>query len=237
MRSNQFIIIVVIKFFILDSGIFCDDGLFSYYLKKVDGDRRKKVISLADRKKKNQSLAAGVILPAALQYVGFSADIALTRNSFGKPGLISPENIFFNLSHSEEKVVCALSDREVGCDIQKVNGADYLKIKRRFTMREQALIEGAGENARDTFFRLWTVKESYLKALGAGFARPLNSFEVEFPNGRAKIFDPEEDGEWNVWEDTSVEGYKIACCMQCDGAGLSAVCLDAEIIEYYNRNL
>lgn len=227
----------MIKIFIVDSGIFCDDGLFSFYLNRVDEDRRKKVNSLADRKRQNQSLAAGAILPAAMQYSGISADIALTYNGFGKPRLVSPENMFFNLSHSEGKVVCALSDREVGCDIQRVNGANYLKIKRRFTLREQAMIDGAGENARDIFFRLWTVKESYLKALGVGFSRPLNSFEVEFSNGHANIVDPEEEGVWNIWEYQSVKDYKIACCTQCDCTDLSPVVLDAEVIKTYNRSL
>lgn len=224
------IILCMIKLFIADSGIFGDDGLFSFYLDRVDGDRRKKVMSFSDRRMKNQSLAAGVILSAALQYSGYSADIELTYNAFGKPALVSPENVFFNLSHSEGKVLCALSDKEVGCDIQKVNGANYRKIMGRFTPREQALIDGAGDNARDMFFRIWAVKESYLKALGAGFSRPLDSFGIEFSDARIKISDPEGEGAWNVWEDGSVGGYKIACCTRCDCVGLSPVCLDDEII-------
>ncbi len=227
----------VLKLFIINGKILDDDTLFARCLQSVAPGRRQKVASLPSRSKQNDCLAAGIILPVALAYSGFNGRISLGYNGFGKPRLVTPAGLFFNLSHSDGKIVCALSDGEVGCDVQRVGTAGYTKVMRRFTDGERAFISGAGENAADMFFRLWTIKESYLKALGVGLSRPLDSFEVRFTDGRARISDPETGGKWNVWELSMDGGYKIACCGSACCESLTAVCLDDEAVRFYNRDL
>jgi len=101
----------------------------------------------------------------------------------GKPMLKDCDNIYFNISHSGEWVVCAISDRNVGIDIEVLKNARLNVANRFFTENEVAnLNKLSGKEQDDYFFTLWTVKECYLKYLGTGLTKPLNSFSVEKHN-------------------------------------------------------
>ena len=76
-------------------------------------------------------------------------------------------------------VICAVSDKAVGCDIEQVSVAPEKVAERFFSEAEQRyLSQYSGEEKNKEFYRLWTMKESYLKYLGTGINRPLNSFSA-----------------------------------------------------------
>lgn len=101
----------------------------------------------------------------------------------GKPYIserdLSGNNIFFNISHSGQWIICGVSDRELGIDIEEIKKAKTKVAERFFTKEECDSIAGLeGEEQDRYFYLLWTVKESYLKYLGTGLTKPLNSFNV-----------------------------------------------------------
>ncbi len=101
-----------------------------------------------------------------------------------KPSLKSYNNIHFNISHSGEWVVCAFAEAPVGIDVEKIRKVNF-GIARRFFSEEEIndLFSLPEHDQTDHFFDLWTVKESYLKAIGTGLTRSLSSFTVRFhPN-------------------------------------------------------
>lgn len=103
-------------------------------------------------------------------------DVRITKNEYGKP--IADGDVCFNLSHSGEYVVIAISDKSIGCDIQKIEPADFVRLSRVvFTDSEIASVKEASDRAGQ-FYRLWTKKESFLKCIGEGFHRPSKSVEV-----------------------------------------------------------
>lgn len=197
----------MLRLFAIKNTLFDDDAVFEKQLALVDGERREKVNALATREKKNCSLAAGVILPLALKACGISGEVRVENGLWEKPRLLSPKGVFFNLSHSGEWTVIAISDNEVGVDIQQVKPLDMRLAKRFFAQDEWRQIEEAGDGATELFYRFWTVKEAYLKALGTGLNRPLNSFSVRLNSGGAKL----DDSEWLVSEFGCFDGYKLAC--------------------------
>ena len=201
----------MLKLFAMKNEIFDDDSTFGTQLAIVDRQRREKVNALALREKKNASLAAGVILPLALKKCGVSGEVRVENGLWEKPRLISPEGVHYNLSHSGGWTVIAISDNEVGVDIQQVKPVDMRLATRFFTDEEKGQIDAAGEGATRLFYRFWTVKEAYLKALGTGLNRPLNSFTVRFTAGGAKIVDDGGSGDWLVSEFDCFEGYVLAC--------------------------
>lgn len=201
----------MLRLFAMKNTLFNDDKTFEKQLALVDGERREKVNSLAVREKKNSSLAAGVILPLALKACGIAGEIKVENGLWEKPRLISPKGVCFNLSHSGEWTVIAISDNEVGVDVQQVKPVDMRLAKRFFTEDEWRQTESAGDGATELFYRLWTVKEAYLKALGTGLNRPLNTFSVKLTAGGAKIDDGEGGGEWLVSEFDCFKGYALAC--------------------------
>ena len=88
----------------------------------------------------------------------------------GKPYLKSGE-LYFNVSHSDGYYICAVSDREVGVDIQKVC------YKPRVAKRICADNEPFPLNA-DDFTRLWALKESYIKSNGCGLEYGLSNVDT-----------------------------------------------------------
>jgi 4'-phosphopantetheinyl transferase len=134
------------------------------------------------------------------------AAVTLAYGPKGKPALASPEApLRFNLSHSHDVAVCAVAARrELGVDVERVREVAADRIAARyFSPRERALVgalEGAA--AGRAFFRLWTCKEAYLKAVGTGVSRPLAEVEIgpdDGPEPRLAIRDqPEESDRWSL---------------------------------------
>lgn len=201
----------MLKLFAIKNSCFDDEEIYEKYLALADDARRGKIQKLSVREKRSQSLAAGVIVPLALKRLGYNGGVEIGYGEHGKPLLTQPEGLFFNISHSGGWTVAAFSDCEVGADIQQIKPID-MRLADRYFAPEERQVLAQPECAQDLFFRLWTVKESYLKALGTGLSRPLNSFTVRFAQGGVKIADPLASKEWHAVEINAFKGYKIACC-------------------------
>ncbi|MBQ3567236.1 MAG: 4'-phosphopantetheinyl transferase superfamily protein [Oscillospiraceae bacterium] len=105
----------------------------------------------------------------------------LVYGEHGKPYLKNINNVFFNISHCHELGVCTVSDTEVGIDAENIRKWSPLVPKRVFSDRENNFLENA-ENKDEAFFRLWTLKESFVKAIGIGISYPLKTCEFLFDN-------------------------------------------------------
>jgi len=112
--------------------------------------------------------------------------IQLRYNSYGRPSLAKPASFDFNLSHSKDLTYYSISNcGRVGVDVEWIReDVDYERIARRFfsvTEMEAFLSLGAEERAH-AFFRCWTRKEAFIKAIGEGLSFPLKDFDVSlFP--------------------------------------------------------
>ena len=114
-------------------------------------------------------LGAGALLAFAL---GIGEE-QLEIEPNGKP--FAPQlNKQFNLSHSGEYIVLAVSDGAVGVDVQQIGAAREKVARRCFTEEERRWLEQEDER----FFTVWTLKESVVKAVGKGLRLPLSGFSV-----------------------------------------------------------
>ena len=146
---------------------------------------------------KQRCLAAGLLLRFAM---GESAG-HIEHTAKGKPFL--KEGPCFNLSHSGEYVILAVSENEVGADIERI-GPYKEKLVRRCCTEDEftwlSLREGTA------FYRLWTGKEAVMKVTGYGLSMDPGSFSLS----------PAEDGVYEVsgrawylcWPEL-FEGYSI----------------------------
>lgn len=157
---------------------------------KASSYRKEKVDSLKFYKDKCLSLSVDYIFRCALKDIGIdynSIVIQLDKNN--KPFIKNVNNLYFNLSHSNKIGLCIISDKEVGCDVEKISD-DFLDIaKTYFNKNEINLIEQQKtyKNKQELFFRLWTLKESYTKALGIGLNLDLNKFQISLNNKKIKV--------------------------------------------------
>jgi len=129
--------------------------------------------------------------------------LTFVENAWGKPRLAHQPGLHFSLSHSGDRAVLAASETlEVGADIERVREVDHLDLARRyFHANEVAAIEHAtGEGGqRLAFFRLWTLKEAVVKALGLGLSIPLDSFELAIEDGAPRMVRSPEGAPAGWW--------------------------------------
>jgi 4'-phosphopantetheinyl transferase len=140
--------------------------------------------------------------------------ICFSKSENGKP-FLENKNVHFNLSHSGNWVVIAYSNEEVGIDAEVIRPVNYRIAERFFSPKEvRKLNSKDGKEKLDYFFDLWTLKESFLKLIGTGLTRSLNSFSIYNNDGQFRM--KEKGGK----SDTKVffrqfqleDGYKLSVC-------------------------
>ncbi len=135
--------------------------------------RREKAARLKREQDRARCLCAGAALDLALQTVGLCEKaVVIAFGEHGKPYLAEHPEWHFNLSHSGDWAVCGLSNAPIGVDIEQYRPLSYLPLaKRYFTPAEIEQLHTCEEESRESlFFRLWTEKESLLKAVGTGLS-------------------------------------------------------------------
>ena len=170
-------------------------------------ERIQKTLRYRQLKDRKQSLGAGLLLKKCLNEYNINID-DIRYGRHGKPEL---EGIYFNLSHSCDMVVCVVSDRSVGCDIEKIRDIDPGLADRFFTKNEiQYLEQFHGDEKRDEFYRLWTMKESYMKMTGEGMSLSLNRFEFRITDD-IKVYRDGSLYDCHIKE-YEIPGYKLTVC-------------------------
>ena len=124
-------------------------------------------------------------------------EIEISIGLQGKPQVAGLE---FNLSHSGDLVVYAMSDRPVGIDIERVRSMDLAGIIQRFFAPTEftAWQKLSATDQEAAFFRAWTVKEAYLKAIGTGLHTPLSEVEVSMDLEHPKILQAPGLENWQL---------------------------------------
>lgn len=147
-------------------------------LSSLSNYRQEKLRHTRSPLARRQGIGAELLLNFALKAA--EADIAfppeIVTSEYGKPYL-NGGNLFFSLSHSGNYAFCAIADCEIGADIQIKAAYDPKLADRFFTAGERAYISRAIDKD-SAFLRVWTLKESYIKAVGRGLGIPLASFEA-----------------------------------------------------------
>ncbi len=121
------------------------------------------------------SLGAEILLSYGMVECDISEYNIITTDT-GKP-CIQDSNIQFNLSHSGKYATAAFSDNAIGIDIEAVRNIDLKLAKRCFSESERKHLESCGEPELE-FFKIWTRKESLLKASGIGISTKLSEICV-----------------------------------------------------------
>ena len=145
-------------------------------------EERDAVDRFQGRSRRDQALVARALLRRALTHrLGRAPErwIFATQDC-GRPCLIegqTPRPVDFNLAHTEGYVVCAVAEAAaVGVDVEPLSRADQLRrVAPRFLSGAESLaLASLAPDLQDLrLVRLWTLKEAYAKALGAGLSMPL----------------------------------------------------------------
>ena len=143
--------------------------------------RRRKAEAFRFEADRRRSVAVWMLLRQMLAGMGLAADsLPVSENEFGKPVFEPALGIHFNLSHGGERVMAAVSDRPIGCDVERIVPFNEDLARECLTDREQAWVKGAqpGSDRDKAFIRLWVRKEAYAKAVGIGLGIDLKSVSI-----------------------------------------------------------
>ncbi|WP_053451820.1 4'-phosphopantetheinyl transferase family protein [Exiguobacterium sp. BMC-KP] len=134
-------------------------------------DRRNKIAKLRRNDDRIRSLYSELFIKYVLhkEFGLVSKDIQFTRDQFSKPLLEGYDNIHFNLSHSGNWIVCAVSDLPIGIDIEKIESGDNRFIEEVLHHKEiEYLTRFEGNEKNTKYYTLWCLKEAYGKYMGVG---------------------------------------------------------------------
>lgn len=204
----------MIKVYYAKVSPFLEEGTFLSHIYQMEEKRREQLNRIKSAEGKKLSFYAGSLLHDVLcMELGLLPE---TTNAFkilyeesGKPYLKDYPQLYFNLSHSGEYVCCALSDTPVGVDVQKMTDVREGIAERFFTHQENLMLNAScGSKKDELFFRMWSIKESYMKLTGKGMGQGLDSFEIDWETHR--IIDTDVTAYFT--EQSNLSGYALCVC-------------------------
>lgn len=157
------------------------EKIYSYLLNKIRINKRRKIERFKFREDALRSLFGEALLRYALEKyfdLEYEKEI-IAENEFGKPYLINKQ-ISFNISHSGDWSVLVCFENDSGIDIEKIEEPPYEIMTKTFTQKEIEQIENIDQQVKGRqFYKMWTLKESYIKMIGQGLSLALDSFSID----------------------------------------------------------
>ena len=176
-------------------------------------------------------VARGALRSLLARYIGGEPeDVRFAYGERGKPRMADAECPAFNVSHSGELALIAIAAAgAIGVDVEAVRDIEDRDAvaARFFSPREYACIRALPERVRtQSFFACWTRKEAFVKALGDGLSRPLDSFDVTCAPGDAPRLsiagDPAVTEKWMLTALAPGPGFEAA--LVADGRDRAVSC-------------
>ena len=146
---------------------------FRNWFLEADSSRQSSVIKMKNPLAQKQSLCADGLCREMLAKRMPASEIRFLRSGNGKPEVLNSP-LHFNLSHSGDFVLCAVSEAEIGADIEVMRPVSPKLIARVCTAEEKEFI---GKDER-IFFQIWTAKEALAKYYGSGLSGDLKLLSV-----------------------------------------------------------
>lgn len=190
-----------------------------------------------DRHRRRYAVGRGVLRTLLGRFLGVAPrQIAFAYGANGKPFLAAPPagappvpgGLQFNLSNSDELALVAFCrGAELGTDVERLRPMpDGLDIAERFfSAAERRTLAAQPPDERDrAFFRCWTRKEAYLKAVGDGITVRLDGFDVtlaaaEPPRILSIDGDPARGAAWELVHVEPAPGYLGALALPARAGG------------------
>lgn len=192
------------------------DPLFRELLAITSREESKRIGSFRQSADAERALASILLRNAVLgDKLSLSPEqLAFGKSEYGKPYLLNREGLHFNLTHSGIWVAAVIDEQPVGIDIEEIREIDLDIAQRYFSGQEHRDLTGKSPGERIAYFYdLWTLKESYIKALGKGLSVQLGSFTIKKSSHTAISLKGQATAEtWHFRQYNIDPGYKLSVC-------------------------
>ena len=144
-------------------------------LNEISEQRREQALKFKFEQGQRLCVLAYQLLKEGLhKEYGITENPIFEYNEHGKPSIVGHPEIYFNLSHCKEAVVCAISNHPIGIDVESIR--EFKDSLVNYTMNDDEVREiEASENPASAFIRLWTMKEATMKLIGTGISNDMKS--------------------------------------------------------------
>jgi len=144
-----------------------------------------------------------------------------SQGPHGKPAVAGRTDLHFNLSHCHGLVACALRlERPVGLDVEWLGRPAPVEIAEHFFSPDEIewLQRLPVPERQFGFFRLWTLKEAYIKAVGLGLSQPLRDFTVSVDTLDVSFANPAlgDTHTWRFHQESLESGHILAAAWQTE---------------------
>ena len=166
------------------------DEVFERYRMHMSSERRGRLDRLRFDEDKKRSLCGYMLAVRALSEMSGmpESDIVISEDENGKP-FCESSNLYFSISHSGDFAVCAVSEKNIGVDIEKIRKVN-MQSARRFAsdeelvyifghLPEKAEFESDCKDTLERFFEVWTKKEAYGKMIGSGICYDMKGVDID----------------------------------------------------------
>lgn len=178
---------------------------FTEWFENMSDSRKESVKKLLIPQKQKSKIAADNLCRNAISdYCGISAKkIEFGTEKNGKP-FAKGLDIHFNISHSGDLVVCAVSDKEIGIDIEKIRSINP-RVFEKFADKKEVEYINSHKNG---LFEIWTLKEAYFKCIGTGLGADIKNVSFDITESNVKC---SEKG-FNCLFHKIADGYICSTC-------------------------
>lgn len=196
----------------------------SHYTSLLSHDELERAKRFYFERDRNHFIVARGLLRTLLgSYLDLEpSQIEFVYGQYGKPALktgLHEKALAFNLSHSKDLAIYAFGlNRKIGIDLEHVRPMPDMDdfARQFFSYKESEFLNAlAGKQIEETFFKIWTCKEAFLKANGSGLTVPINQVETSLEAGGTITLtsvgeDEEHVGDWHLEVFSPVTGYQAA---------------------------
>jgi 4'-phosphopantetheinyl transferase len=185
----------------------------------LDVDEAKRAGQFREqRDSKLYTVSHGVLRLILSEYLSVKPRVInYERGPYGKPKLTGESRLCFNISHSNAIAAYAISSgNEIGVDIEYICDLPIKEISKDFfSQSEINYLESVRKDMyKSVFFKLWSRKEAFVKAIGKGLYSRLADIDVFFTGGAHQLV---YDGTiWSIRDFESGDGYAGAVVVQGD---------------------
>ena len=193
---------MIIHTWLADVSALQEERIYDEYYDKVPKERKEKADCL--KKQEDKALSVG----------------AWTLFELMKKEYCLQEPVLFNLSHSKSYALCTIAlgndaQNQLGCDLEFIGQRREGVAERYFCPEEVEMLQ----NTED-FYRIWVLKESFMKATRMGMKLPMDAFSFAFDKEDRPYLrkQPRQFQSQYYFKEYAVKGlpYKIAVCADCD---------------------
>ncbi len=211
----------MVEVFVLEIPALTAAGRFEELLALVSPEKRERIRRFRRAEDAWRTLLADVLIRSVVmeRYFVANRQISFAYNAYGKPFLTLDSRFSFNVSHAG-RWVCAIVGQggPVGIDVEAIRPLDAQIARHCFSADERADLEALPDAERLAYFYdLWTLKESFVKAIGRGLSVPLDSFSVRRTrDGRFVVRQSHVPAPFFFRQYELDPAYKLSACAAID---------------------